>query len=101
MPESGADAGFAFSSPLELLVAIMITTRPYGGLECPPREYATLLALVISQLNLSRVALEQSFWIGVLESAVTDLARAGIWAVAQAYHPGLTFTDTSQEGQPS
>lgn len=91
--ESGAGAGFAFSSSLGLLVGVVVTSQTLmAALIASLREYATLRALGVSRRRLSAVVLEQAFWIGLLGLAIAAAASAGAWGLANAYHVGMTFT---------
>ncbi len=81
LTESGAGAGFAFSTLLGLLVGIIITSQTLmGAIIASIREYATLRALGISQGSLAAVVIEQSLWIGLTITAVCA------WVVGAVAH---------------
>jgi putative ABC transport system permease protein len=66
LAESGAGAGFAFSSVLGLLVGIAITSQTLrGALLAQIREYATLRAVGVPVRALRAVVLEQASWVGI------------------------------------
>lgn len=91
--ESGAGAGFAFSSALGLVVGVVITSQTLmAALIASLREYATLRALGVARRRLRAVVLEQAFWIGLLGLGVAGFASAAVWLMAKAYHVGMTFT---------
>ncbi len=82
LTESGAGAGFAFSTLLGLLVGIIITSQTLvAAITASIREYATLRALGVGQGSLRAVVIEQSFWIGIAGLAIT---AALTWLVHQA-----------------
>jgi putative ABC transport system permease protein len=81
--ESGAGAGFGFSSLLAIVVGIAITSATLrGAILSSLREYATLRALGVSVAALRAVVLEQSFWVGVAGLILTGFLTAVIALIA-------------------
>lgn len=90
--ESGAGAGFAFSSVLGLAVGVVITSQTLmAAILGSLREYASLRALGVSLRSLCSIVLEQSAWVGVVGLIITALATAGIVALAQVYYVAITL----------
>lgn len=90
--ESGAGAGFLFSSLLGLLVGVVITSQTLmGAIVAALREYATLRALGVSTQALRAVVLEQSFWVGLAGLALTGLIGGLLLVAAQAARVALTL----------
>ena len=88
--ESGAGAGFLFSSALGLLVGIVITSQTLmGAIVSALREYATLRALGVSSGSLRAVVLEQSFWVGMAGQVITLAVGALLVMLARATHVSL------------
>lgn len=90
--ESGAGAGFLFSSALGLLVGIVITSQTLmGAIIAALREYATLRALGVSTSSLRAVVLEQSFWVGLAGQVITLVVGAILVVLARAAHVSLAL----------
>jgi len=86
LEESGAGAGFAFSSLLGLVVGVVITSQTLmAAILSSLREYACLRALGVSLGALCRIVLEQSAWVGMVGLFITAAATAGVVALAHAY----------------
>ena len=84
LTESGAGAGFAFSTLLGLIVGTLITSQTLmAAIVASIREYATLRALGVSQGSLRAVVIEQSFWIGIAGLVITG---ALTWLIDLAAH---------------
>ncbi len=84
LTESGAGAGFAFSTLLGLIVGILITSQTLvAAITASIREYATLRALGVAQSSLRAVVIEQSFWIGVAGLVITGVLT---WLIQMAAH---------------
>lgn len=84
LTESGAGAGFAFSTLLGLIVGILITSQTLmAAITTSIREYATLRALGVAQSALRAVVIEQSFWIGIAGLVITGLLT---WLIHLAAH---------------
>ncbi len=84
LTESGAGAGFAFSTLLGLIVGILITSQTLmAAITTSIREYATLRALGVAQSALRAVVIEQSFWIGIAGLLITGLLT---WLIHLAAH---------------
>ncbi len=92
LTESGAGAGFAFSTLLGLLVGIIITSQTLmGAIVAAIREYATLRALGVSQGSLAAVVIEQSLWIGIMGLTITAVCAWGVGAVANYFRVAMEF----------
>lgn len=92
LTESGAGAGFAFSTLLGLLVGIIVTSQTLmAAITASIREYATLRALGVARASLRAVVLEQSFWIGVAGLALTAGLSVLIAAIARAAFVAMVF----------
>jgi putative ABC transport system permease protein len=92
LTESGAGAGFAFSTLLGLLVGIIVTSQTLmAAITASIREYATLRALGVARGSLRAVVLEQSFWIGIAGLALTGGLSAAIAAIAHAAYVAIVF----------
>lgn len=92
LTESGAGAGFAFSTLLGLLVGIIITSQTLmGAIIASIREYATLRALGISQGSLAAVVIEQSLWIGMIGLTITAVCAWAVGAVAHHLRVAMEF----------
>ncbi len=90
--ESGAGAGFGFSTVLGLLVGVTITSQTLRGVILATlREYATLRALGISLSALRAVVMEQAFWVGVAGLLVTAGLTLGVWLAASASAVAIVF----------
>ena len=86
MLDTGAGAGVLFMALVVCLVGAVITSQSLRAVVVgSAREYATLNALGVSRAALSRVVVEQSFWIGVLGFALAALASAALLSVAAVY----------------
>lgn len=86
MLDTGAGAGVLFMAIVVCLVGSVVTSQSLRTVVVgSAREYATLNALGVSRAALSRVVVEQSFWIGLLGFALAALASAALLAVAAAY----------------
>ena len=84
LTESGAGAGFAFSTLLGLVVGILITSQTLmAAITASIREYATLRALGVARGSLRAVVIEQSFWIGLAGLLITGLLT---WLIHVAAH---------------
>ena len=92
LTESGAGAGFAFSTLLGLLVGIIVTSQTLmAAITASIREYATLRALGVARASLRAVVLEQSLWIGLAGLALTAGLSALIAAIARAAYVAMVF----------
>lgn len=92
LTESGAGAGFAFSTLLGLLVGIIVTSQTLmAAITASIREYATLRALGVARASLRAVVLEQSLWIGLAGLALTASLSALIAAIARAAYVAMVF----------
>ena len=92
LTESGAGAGFAFSTLLGLLVGIIVTSQTLmAAIAASIREYATLRALGVARASLRAVVLEQSLWIGLAGLALTAGLSALIAAIARAAYVAMVF----------
>lgn len=92
LTESGAGAGFAFSTLLGLLVGIIVTSQTLmAAITASIREYATLRALGVARASLRAVVLEQSFWIGIAGLALTAGLSVLIAAIARAAFVAMVF----------
>ena len=92
LTESGAGAGFAFSTLLGLLVGIIVTSQTLmAAITASIREYATLRALGVARASLRAVVLEQSFWIGIAGLALTAGLSALIAMLARAAYVAMAF----------
>ena len=92
LTESGAGAGFAFSTLLGLLVGIIVTSQTLmAAITASIREYATLRALGVAQRSLRAVVLEQSFWIGIAGLLLTGALSALIGSIAHAAYVAIAF----------
>ena len=92
LTESGAGAGFAFSTLLGLLVGILITSQTLmAAITASIREYATLRALGVAQGSLRAVVIEQSAWIGVAGLAITGVLTWLIHTVAHYAYVAIEF----------
>lgn len=92
LTESGAGAGFAFSTLLGLIVGILITSQTLvAAITASIREYATLRALGVAQGSLRAVVIEQSFWIGVAGLAITGVLTWLIQLAAHYAYVAITF----------
>ena len=81
--ESGAGAGFLFSTLLGLAVGVAITSETLrGAILAALREYATLRALGVPLRALRAVVLEQALWVGIAGLAVTAALTVGVVVVA-------------------
>ncbi len=90
--ESGAGAGFGFSSLLGLAVGVVITGQILRGtILASIREYATLRALGVSVWSLNIVVLEQAWWVGLAGLVVTGILTATIGWVGKTYHVAMRF----------
>lgn len=77
--ESGAGAGFLFSTLLGLAVGIAITSQTLrGAILAALREYATLRALGVPLRALRAVVLEQALWVGIVGIAATGVLTVGV-----------------------
>ena len=88
--ESGAGAGFMFSSLLALIVGIVITSQTLmAATAAAIREYATLRALGVARRSLRAVVIEQAAWLGVLGFVIaTGLSLLALW-IAQENHVSM------------
>ena len=92
LTESGAGAGFAFSTLLGLLVGIIVTSQTLmAAINASIREYATLHALGVGSGSLRAVVLEQSFWIGIAGLLLTGILSVLIGAIAHAAYVAIVF----------
>ena len=92
LTESGAGAGFAFSTLLGLLVGIIVTSQTLmAAITASIREYATLRALGVARGSLRAVVLEQSFWIGIAGLLLTGILSVLIGAIAHAAYVAIVF----------
>ena len=92
LTESGAGAGFAFSTLLGLLVGILITSQTLiAAITASIREYATLRALGVAQGSLRAVVIEQSCWIGLAGLFLTGLFTWLIDAAARHAYVAIKF----------
>ncbi|MBI2381116.1 MAG: ABC transporter permease [Gammaproteobacteria bacterium] len=90
--ESGAGAGFLFSSALGLLVGVVITSQTLmAAILAALREYATLRALGVSGAALRAVVLEQSLWVGLAGLSLTGLLGYGLAEAARAADVALSL----------
>ncbi len=90
--ESGAGAGFGFSTLLGLMVGVAITSQTLrGAILATLREYATLRALGVSLSALRAVVLEQAFWVGVLGLITTGLLTMAVWVAAKVGSVAVAF----------
>ncbi len=92
LTESGAGAGFAFSTLLGLLVGILITSQTLmAAITASIREYATLRALGVAQGSLRAVVIEQSAWIGITGLVITGALTWLIHTVAHYAYVAIKF----------
>ena len=92
LTESGAGAGFAFSTLLGLLVGILITSQTLmAAITASIREYATLRALGVAQGSLRAVVIEQSAWIGIAGLVITGALTWLIHTVAHYAYVAIEF----------
>ena len=92
LTESGAGAGFAFSTLLGLIVGVLITSQTLvAAITASIREYATLRALGVSQGALRAVVVEQSFWIGIAGLIVTGALTWLIDTIAHHAYVAIAF----------
>jgi putative ABC transport system permease protein len=92
LEESGAGAGFAFSSLLGLAVGVAITSQTLmAAILGSLREYACLRALGVSLGALCWIVLEQSAWVGVIGLLITAAATSAVVALAHAYYVAITL----------
>lgn len=92
LTESGAGAGFAFSTLLGLLVGILITSQTLmAAITASIREYATLRALGVAQSSLRAVVIEQSAWIGIAGLVITGALTWLIHTVAHYVYVAIEF----------
>lgn len=92
LTESGAGAGFAFSTLLGLLVGILITSQTLmAAITASIREYATLRALGVAQSSLRAVVIEQSAWIGIAGLVITGALTWLIHTVAHYAYVAIEF----------
>jgi putative ABC transport system permease protein len=90
--ESGAGAGFMFSSILGLAVGVVITSQTLmAAILGSLREYASLRALGVSLGSLRAIVLEQSTWVGVVGLIITAIATAGVVGLAHTYYVAITL----------
>lgn len=90
--ESGAGAGFGFSSLLGLLVGIAITSQTLrSAILASIREYAALRALGVSLRALRAVVLEQSLWVGFVGLVVAAILTLVVAIIAKIYYVMITF----------
>ena len=86
MLDTGAGAGVLFMAIVVCIVGSVVTSQSLRTVVLgSAREYATLNALGVSRAALSRVVVEQSFWIGLLGFALAALASAALLGLAAAY----------------
>jgi putative ABC transport system permease protein len=90
--ESGAGAGFGFSTVLGLMVGVAITSQTLrGAILSALREYATLRALGVSLAALRAVVLEQAFWVGLVGLMATGILTMAVWMAANAAAVAIKF----------
>lgn len=83
--ESGAGAGFLFSTLIGIVIGIAITAQTLSAaINASLREYATLRALGVSLRKLRWVVFEQAAWIGAAGFVFALLATAAVVALARA-----------------
>jgi putative ABC transport system permease protein len=81
--DTGAGLGFLFGAAIVLLVGVVITSQTLmSAVAGSLPQYATLRALGVSRVDLGRVVLEQSAWIGSAGVLAGALASAAITALA-------------------
>lgn len=86
MLDTGAGAGVLFMAIVVCIVGAVVTSQSLRTVVVgSAREYATLNALGVSRAALSRVVVEQSFWIGLSGFVLAALASAALLGLAAAY----------------
>lgn len=93
LTESGAGAGFMFSTLLSLIVGIAITSQTLRAATLASlREYAALRALGAPVSALRAVALEQAFWVGMMGLCISFLLAFFVILAARFFDVAMVVT---------
>lgn len=84
--DTGAGVAVLFMAGIVCLVGAVITSQSLSAVvQSSAREYAMLNALGASVMSLSRVVLEQAFWIGLMGVGVAGVMGALLLSAAAQY----------------